>query len=178
MFEIRRQFVRELHERPGRSGWAFTIWKKKKNACTHAHIFTDTLTQPLTGLYQCCCGQQIAVCWSACLDRDNSRSITPWKLRSDHWTDRAAHSLSVAHPASTVALNRITNRGQRRVDFFLFGNYEMHIMYDTEGVYCSDLFKHFQFTECWLVELAQFSSKCFSASSDQYIKSGVCNLII
>lgn len=69
----------------------------------HTHIFIDTVAQPLTGRYQCCCGQQVAVCWPACLDPDNSRSITPWKLRSDHRTDRAAHSLSLGHPASQLA---------------------------------------------------------------------------
>lgn len=150
MLEIRRQFVRELHKRPGRSDWAFTIWKKKKNACTRAQTFADTLTQPLTGLYQCCCGQQIAVCWSACLDGDNSRSITPWKLRSDHRTDRAAHSLSVARPASTVALNRIINRGRAEADFFFVATLKC-ILCMLRGD-CSDLFP---FTECWLVELAQ-----------------------
>lgn len=51
---------------------------------------------------RCCCGQQVAACWPACPDADNSGSITPppCKQRSDPRADRAAHSLSVARPAS------------------------------------------------------------------------------
>lgn len=75
-------------------GRSLAIWKK------HTHTYSQTQsTEALTGQYQCCCGQQVAVCWPACLDPDNSRSITPWKLRSDHWADIAAHSLSVGRPA-------------------------------------------------------------------------------
>lgn len=90
----------------GQVGQTEPLWSEN----THTHISTDPLTQSVTGLYRCCCGQQVAVCWSACLDGDNSRSITPWKLRSDHWADRATHSVSVGHPASTVVLKRITNK--------------------------------------------------------------------
>lgn len=57
--------------------------------------------------HQRCGGRQVAACWPACLDPDNSRSPHPLrKLRSDHQTDRGAQSVSIQP-------KRITTRGRK-----------------------------------------------------------------
>lgn len=73
---------------------------------------------------RCCCGQQVAACWPACPDADNSGSITPPPASRGlipGQIEPLTRCLWPVQRASARELKRITTRAERRADPLLWG---------------------------------------------------------